>query len=58
MIPSRKIQAVAVGGAVATIVAWLIGATTPLDVPPGVESAFAIVIATVVGWFVRDREGA
>lgn len=54
-VPTRKMTATVLGGAVATVLAWLIGATTGADVPPGVESAFSVIVAVSAGWSTRER---
>lgn len=53
--PTRKMTATVLGGAVATVLAWLIGVTTGADVPPGVESAFSVIVAVTAGWSTRER---
>ena len=40
-----------VGGAVAAILAWLIGDLGGVTVPPGIEAAFATVIAAAAVYF-------
>lgn len=42
--PDRKI----VAGAVAAILVWLLQAIAGVDVPPGIEGAFAVVTAWLV----------
>jgi len=52
--PTRKVTAVMMAGAGATVLAWLAG-HFGLNVPPGVESAFGVLIAGAAGYFTKDR---
>ena len=56
--PTRKITAVGIGGAVATIIAWVLGGLVGIDVPAGVESAFALLVAWLAGYFTSEPDGA
>lgn len=57
MIPTRKVTAAGLGGAVAAVVVgvavWL-GAPDP---PVGLEAAIATVAAFGAGWFTNEPEG-
>lgn len=51
---SPKISGVAAAGALATIGVF-VASQFGLVIPPGVEAAIAVVIATVVGYLIPDR---
>lgn len=53
--PSRKVTAMGLGGAVAAVISWVLQVTFSLDVPPGVESAFATIVGFATGYLVRER---
>ena len=42
--PDRKI----VAAAIAAVAVWLLQALAGLDVPPGIEAAFAVIVAYLV----------
>lgn len=52
-LPSRKVGAGALAGALSVIVVWCAGAAG-LDVPPEVASAATTVIGFAVGYYVSD----
>ena len=52
--PTRKVTAAVAAGAAATILAWL-AQQFGLDVPPGVEAAFAVLLAGGAGYLARER---
>jgi hypothetical protein len=52
--PTRKVTAAVVAGSAATILAW-IAQQFGLEVPPGVEAAFAVLLAGAAGYLARDR---
>lgn len=53
--PATKVTAAGVSGAIAAIVAWLLAEFAGVDMPAGVEAAFATVFAFVVGYMVEDE---
>lgn len=53
--PNDKVTAAGVAGALAAIVAWGVGAGG-LDVPPGIEAAFAVIIMWVAAYFREERD--
>ena len=53
--PTRKVQAAAITMPLATILAWVLGAFMGVDVPPGVEAAFASLAAVIAAYMVRER---
>ena len=55
--PTRKITVVGIGGAVAAIIAWVLGGLVGVDVPAGVESAFAVLAAWLAGYFTSEPDG-
>lgn len=52
--PTRKVTATAAAGAGATILAW-IAQQFGLQAPPGVEAAFAVLLACAAGYLTRER---
>jgi hypothetical protein len=52
--PTNKVSAAALGGALAAILAWLIQEFTSVNVPPGTEAAFATLIAVGLAYWVRE----
>jgi hypothetical protein len=54
MIPSAKVTAAALGGAVATLVVYALDALTELDPPGAVGGALATVFAFVAGFWVKE----
>ena len=48
--PTSKVTAAGLGGAVAVIVAWLLGVFAGVEVPTGVEGAFAVLAAWVAAY--------
>lgn len=48
--PTPKVAAAGIGGALAVIVVWLIGATTAVDVPGEVGAAIATVCGFLSGY--------
>ncbi|WP_420433005.1 hypothetical protein [Hyphobacterium sp.] len=53
--PSRKVTAAMIAGAIATVLAWGISAIAGVDVPPGVESAFAVILTAGAAYWIRER---
>lgn len=53
-VPTRKITAAAVGGAVATIVVTVLQAVTGAQPAPGLEAAFATIATVGAGYFVKE----
>lgn len=56
--PTPKVQAAGLGGAVTSVVLWVIGAFTTVEVPAEVGAALATVFAFVFAYFTRDRKPA
>lgn len=54
MRPTTKITAVALGGAVATILAWLVAETTAVEMPPPVVAALTTLLAFGFGYLKRE----
>lgn len=52
--PSRKVTAALMAGAAATIIAWA-AQQFGLDVPPGIEAAFATLLAGAAGYLRKER---
>jgi len=52
--PTRKMSAVGIAGALATVVTWAAG-QAGLDMPPEVAAAIALVLAWAVGYFTLER---
>lgn len=53
--PTRKSRADVVGGALATIIAYLIYHFHGTQLPPGVEGALATIAGFLLSYLVRDR---
>jgi hypothetical protein len=51
--PTNKVTAAALGGALAAIAAW-IAASYGMDMPPGTEAAVATLIAAGLAYWVRE----
>jgi hypothetical protein len=51
---SPKVSGSVAAGAIATLTVF-VAAQLGLDIPPGVEGAIAILVATVAGYFIRDN---
>lgn len=61
--PSEKIQAVGIGGVLATIIIWLWAVLQRSveglpEMPPEVAAALATILAVVFGYLKRDRKPA
>ena len=52
--PTRKMEGVAAGGAVATVAVW-VAAQLGVELPTEVAVAFAALIAFVAGYVTRER---
>ncbi len=52
--PTRKMSAVAVGGAIATVVVWLTETLASLDVPNTVAVAVGVIFAWLCGYIIKD----
>jgi len=52
---NRKIQAAVVGGALATIIVWIVSALW-IDVPAEVAAAVATLFSGVLGWAVPEPD--
>lgn len=53
--PTRKVSAAMVGGALATIIAWIVNVVWSIDVPAEVQVALAVVITCVAAYVVKDN---
>ena len=56
LVPSRKVASGALGGAVATIVLWVID-TAGVDVPQAVAGAITTVVAIAIAYLVPAAQG-
>lgn len=54
-VPTRKVSAAGAAGALAAIVAWAAQTWGGVDVPPGIEAAFATLLAFAAGYIVKER---
>lgn len=52
--PSDKVAFAGAGGAIATIVMWLVQTVTEIEPAPGLEAAIAVLVATVFAYFKRE----
>lgn len=53
--PTRKVTAAVVAGAAGTVIAWLLQQFAGVDVPPGVESAFGVLLAGAAAYLAKER---
>lgn len=53
-VPNRKVTVGAVAGAVATIVAWSGRAFGGIDLPGGVEAAFATIVMFTLSYLIPE----
>lgn len=53
--PNGKVTAAGLAGSLAAIVAWGVGAGG-LDVPPGIEAAFGVVITWGAAYLREERD--
>ena len=53
--PTRKITAVALGGAIATVLAWAVEELAGVTVPAAVVAAFTTLFAFGLGYVVKER---
>lgn len=56
--PTKKITAGAFASACSVLIVWLIRVFTPLDPPPEVTGAIAVIVYFVTALFVPDAEPA
>lgn len=54
--PVPKMVATALGGAVATIVIWILSTSTDVEMPPEVAAALAWILAFVAGYLKTPGE--
>lgn len=52
--PTRKMQAVTLAGACATLAAWALRAFGGVEVPAGVEAAITTVCAAALGYLIPE----
>ena len=56
--PNAKIVSVALGGAAATILIWVIKTYGKVDLPPEVAAAVTTIIVSILGWAVPNGGSA
>lgn len=54
--PTPKVQAAGLGGSIASILLWIIGSFTAVEVPAEVGAALATIIAFVAAYMTKDRK--
>ena len=54
-LPSRKVSAQALGGALVAVAAWATSTFAGLDIPADVAAALTVVTGFVAGYLTRDR---
>ena len=52
-----KVAASTVGAAASQIVVWAFEQAAKVDVPSGIEVAWATIVVFLAGYFVRERKG-
>lgn len=55
--PDRKVTIGGLVGSVVTITLWVLYEVWGLDIPPGVEGAFVVLLTFVVSYVVRNDLG-
>lgn len=55
MMPTRKLMAVAIAGAVIVTAVWMMDQFTGVTMPPEVQAALHTAISVGIAYFVRDR---
>jgi hypothetical protein len=55
-VPTRKITAAGLGGAVTIILVWIVHTLANVDVPPEVASSFTTLVAFALGYWVPDTD--
>lgn len=53
--PTNKVAAAGIGGALTSILVWIVSVTTKVEVPPEVAAAGATVVAFILGYLVPER---
>jgi hypothetical protein len=54
--PTQKVTAAAIGGALAAIGAWLLSEIGGVQMPAGAEAGFATLIATLIAYLTPERD--
>jgi hypothetical protein len=54
VIPTQKVTSAGAAGAFVTIVVWLVGAVTSVEVPGEVAAALTTIVAFAAGYLVRE----
>lgn len=54
-VPTRKVTAGLLGGAVVTLLAWVLTVTVGLEPPPAVVAAATTLVGFALSYFVRER---
>lgn len=52
--PTRKVGSGAVGGAIATVIIWVITATTGVEIPAEVAAAVTVIVTAGLAYLVPD----
>ena len=52
--PTRKVGAAGLGGALAIILVWAVGAFTSVVIPAEVGTAIGTVFSFAAGWLVKE----
>ena len=58
MQPSTKVTAGALAGAVVTVIVWLVGAMTSVDIPAEVAAALVVIVSLGLSYVVPDTSPA
>lgn len=56
MTPNRKVTAAGLAGALTTVLAWLLAATTKVEVPPEVAAAITTILTVGTAYLVPESE--
>ena len=54
LVPTTKVTAGGVAGAITVLVVWILGMFN-VAVPPEVASAFTVIVSFAISYFVRER---
>jgi hypothetical protein len=58
MVPTQKVTTAGAAGALVTIVVWLVGAFTSVEVPGEVAAALTTIVAFAAAYLVRETRPA
>jgi hypothetical protein len=54
MVPTQKVTAGVLAGAIVTIIVWILKATSTVDTPAEVAAALVVIVSFLLGYVVRE----